>query len=150
MKFEASYLFAAALVLVLLVALAFAWYHWPGSWSEFEYRGDDKVTFRSPKGAGNLRFKMCKFTTADPSGRVHTWDVTAVLNGMAAAYDRGDDRIKELRIGNSSEGQIPLNPFSFKKSGINTRNEVPTPGDRARWADVPPQSVVLNGLVRKI
>lgn len=141
-----AYILAILIVLVLLVGVAYGWYNFSGSWSDFSYTGGQKVAFSSGKRQINrLRFRKCIFTTQDPSGKKASWDVTAILNGMAVAHDI-DSNNNKLPLGGSS--QIPLNPFSFIQGGFNDRAAVPTAADRDTWQKVPDSATTLTGEMR--
>lgn len=139
---------AAALVVVLLLLLAgaFAWYHNPRAWKSFSYAGGDAVAF-STDGAplDRLRFRGCTFATVNPQGLAAQWDVTAVLNGMAAAYDVPISK-SELTLGGSA--RIPLNPFSFTRAGYNDPATVPTAAASTAWGAAPPAATRLVGQLR--
>lgn len=144
-----AYVTATLAVLVLLLVGAFAWYHNPGKWVKFEYKGGQPVTFKTGGAPVNrLRFKGVVFYTASPDGQRAAWDVSAVLNGMAAAYDIKSVTVTELSLGGSQK--IALNPFSFKKPGFNTTAEVPTAAASAKWGAVPAASTALTGMVRVV
>lgn len=148
MPTAAAYLTALIIVLVLLLGAAWWWYHRPGAWKKFSYKGGDKVAFNSsPRLVSKLRFRNCVFATQNPKGEKVSWDVTAVLNGMAAAYDT-NVQITSLPLGGSA--QIPLNPFSFKKASFNDLAAVPNAAANAVWAAVPASATTLTGEVRTI
>lgn len=69
------------------------------------------------RSVANLRFRNAVFTMVDVKGQKHTKDVTATLNGMAAAYGGkhydGADPPSKLRLTG------PINPFSFTIKGVN-------------------------------
>ena len=149
MEPAAAYITAAVVVLLLLVAAAYAWYHRPSKWVQFSYAGGDKVSFSTGGLPINrLRFKSCVFRTANPAGTARQWDVTGVLNGMAAAYDVKGISKSALTLGGSQ--QIPLNPFSFKLGGFNDESVVDSAAASMQWGTVPAAATSLVGKVRLI
>lgn len=143
-----AYIVATLVVLLLLVAAAYAWYNNPSKWVSFSYGGGDTVTFdtRGPQ-INRLRFKDCVFKTANPAGAVQQWDVTAVLNGMSTAYNVPTKKVITTLTLGGGKG-IPLNPFSFKKDGFNTTADVPTAADSQKWSVVPKSATSLTGKMR--
>jgi len=85
-----------------------------------------------------LRFKACVFTVVDPSGTPHTADVTAVLNGMAAAHAGSKSPPAALTL------DRPLNAFSFLVPGVNDPASAADPG---LWAN---SKTTLGGFSRTI
>lgn len=144
-----AYLLATIVVVLLLILVAYFWYNRSSAWSSFSYTGGQKVAFTVPDGkpVKSLRFRKCVFTTANPSGNTQSWDVTAVLNGMAAAYDVPNREVT-LPLGGSK--QVPLNPFSFIKAGFNDTETVPTSADSTNWGSVPSAATKLVGDVRVV
>lgn len=149
METAAAYFVATVVVVLLLVAAAYAWYNNPSAWESISAKGGDTVAFSAGgRPLNRLRFKDCVFTTQSPSGEVKSWEVTAVLNGMAAAYDVPAPGKTALTLGGSSA--VALNPFSFTKSGFNDGATVPTQADSAEWAGVPDNMTTLVGKMRVI
>lgn len=114
----AAVILGLVIVVIVLIALAYVWYHHTG-WAKFSNDNGDTVSWTSTTGAGisDLRFKDVVFTL-NVNGVSHTQDVTAVLNGMAVAY-------KDTPNSGTLTLDRPLNPFSFVIIGINDRDTVP-------------------------
>lgn len=94
------------------------------------------------KTAASLRFLRCTFTATDPGGATHSADVTAVLNGMAAAY-----RGAATAVPAALSLDRPLNAFSFQIPGVNDSTTVSTAEAAAAWAN---SATTLTGSVRTI
>lgn len=131
MRRSRALLTAVLVVLVLLLVAAWLYYNQYG-WTGFGYAGGQQVAFTASNGraASMLRFKDCMFSTTSPSGQTRTADVTAILNGMAAAYggDSGAPQYEGFVLGGSA--RHPLNPFSFTIKGFNDRATV---SDPSQW-----------------
>lgn len=110
---------AAVIVLLLVVATAWGWWHLTG-WKSFSYSIGDTVSWTAAEGSdvSSLRFKNCKFTSKKTTGDSKTIDVTAVLNGMAVAYE-GADSTPGFSIPTTLPLVRALNPFSFIITGFN-------------------------------
>lgn len=144
----ASYVIAVLTVLLLLVAAAYAWYNHGNTWKQFSAAGAadphapaltfDTVT-RTPAW---IRFRNCTFTTQNPQGQTATWDVTAVLNGMATAHPTTPPSMSYPTALSLSD---PLNPFSFVQAGFNDKATVPTAADSLAWGQVPASATSLTG-----
>jgi len=114
-------LHATALIVVLLLVIAFIWWHYSG-WSEFSFANGDWPSWAptDPKdNVSRLRFKDCVFTVqragdAAPTSR----DVTAALNGMAVAY-AGSRFFTRDNYPAALTLARPLNAFSFAIPGFN-------------------------------
>ena len=162
---------AAVIVLVILLlaggVAAYGWYNYTG-WKTFAYKSGDKPSWASATGkTKDLRFKNAVFTLAFPPGAAQespqSWSVTAVLNGMARAYAPaatgarvpGAAGVLTLR-GIDAKGapvQVPLNPFSFIKTGVNDAKNAQSPDGTVadpRAAPWPKVAVVLTGKYRTI
>ena len=139
--------FLGALLAVLVVILALVvWYdrvgwHTPASdFAACAFAGGVPYDAAGPRpswtsstgSVADLRFRGYVFTVADPAdpARVYSKDVSAVLNGMAAAYAGSAAAPATLALSR------PLNAFSFVIAGVNDPAAVPTPADAARWGNV--------------
>jgi len=142
-----SYVLATVVVLVLLALSAYVWYNYLNTWNTIKETGGQVVVFDAlMKTPAWIRFRNCKFTTTSPQGVTKTWDVTAVLNGMAAAHPKNPTSMgspTSLTLGGGA--QAPLNPFSFVLKGFNDVNTVTTAAESATWAAVPLSSTKLTG-----
>jgi hypothetical protein len=144
-----AYILATVTVLLILVGAAYGWYNQPSKWVEFKYTGGSSPAFGTQgMPISRLRFRDCQFTTANPDGVAASWDVSAVLNSMAAAYDIPSLNQWELKLYGGSSGG--LNPFSFKRKGFNTTDVVPTAAASQKWTTVPPASTTLTGKMRYV
>ena len=124
---------AAALIIVLiLIAAAYAWYNFTG-WQAFSFTTGDKPKWVPAGGAdiSRLRFKNCTFTVVRGDGVTKPYDVTAVLNGMAVAFEGGISNPGSLAL------VRPLNPFSFVIPGFNDSKTVADP-TAPPWCSSPP------------
>lgn len=131
MSDPASLLAAACLAVVVVAAGLCAHYYFSG-WTSFTFtssgsssappawpRPGDALTCTD---ASRLRFKGVTFTSAVPGAPAAS--VTAVLNGMAAAY-RGATATPPTSLALDA----PLNPFSFAVPGFNDPATVAEAGD---------------------
>lgn len=133
---DTPYAAAVALiaVLTLLVIMAFIWYRFFG-WKPFQFAAGDSPTW-TPAGSADvsrLRFADAMFSVQLGDGTSRSQDVTAVLNGMAAAYSGGAANPTWLTL------TRPLNAFSFVIPGFNDSATVPDPS-RPAWCSSPPAS----------
>jgi hypothetical protein len=133
MDTTSSVVLAAIITLVLVIAVAYAWYGFVG-WSDFSYSaGDSPAWAPAPgKSLARLRFKDCVFTVRRGDGKTATFEASAVLNGMAVAYASAVGAPPPVLTLDR-----PLNPFSFVITGFNDRASVPDPG-AAPWCTSPP------------
>ena len=90
----------------------------------------------------SLRFKGCTFTVTDPSGKQHSADVTAVLNGMTVAY-----RGATISIPRTLYLDRPLNAFSFVIKGVNDSATITSPTEASAWMN---SATSLTGQSRTI
>lgn len=138
-----AYIVATLIVLLLLVVAAYVWVNYGNKWNTFNEAGGATVSFDAgSKTPAWIRFRNCKFTTQNPQGVAMTWDVTAVLNGMAVAHP------KQPPAGSyptSLSLSDELNPFSFIKAGFNDSQTVPTEAASQAWSSVPASSTKLTG-----
>lgn len=141
-----SYIAATLIVLLVVVAFAWVWFNYIKHWKQIDATGGDKLSFDTiMKTPAWLRFRNCKFTTQSPAGEVQTWDVTAVLNGMAAAHQKEATGAYPTQMNLGGGAQAPLNPFSFIKTGFNDTQTVPTATLSEEWAKVPDAATRLTG-----
>lgn len=120
---NSSQVIAALLVVALLVLIAYVWYNYMG-WTPFTFTsGDVDPSTSQPRvpswmpeidrSVGGLRFHTCTFYVRAAGGAtVATKDVTAVLNGMAAAYEKPISGVSKLTLAG------PLNPYSFPMTDV--------------------------------
>lgn len=120
---HSAFLQSVAIIVALLLVIAFVWWHFTG-WTEFSYQEGDLPSWAptgSRKNISRLRFKNCVFSVqragdASPTAR----DVTSVLNSMAVAYSRSTSR--SMPAGNFPKALTldrPLNAFSFVIPAFN-------------------------------
>jgi hypothetical protein len=150
-----AFLTAFIVVLIILISIAYFWYHQTG-WKNFSYKSGDTVTFSSgldkdgnPNSAEYIRFRNCIFTVDQ-----HSKDVTATLNGMAVAYHGVYNPPISFSLGGKKyeKGSTvgiprPLNAFSFTIFGFNDRQTIPTADDAKQLENA---NVTLVGQIRVI
>jgi len=130
MRRVAEAILAIIALLVVLVGVYYVWYSSHG-WETMTFTSGEGFAGSpgSPAGRGpswvphkgrplsSLRFRNAIFTMVDVKGKTHTKDVTAVLNGMAAAY--GGELYAHAAPPPALEMTGPINPFSFVIKGVN-------------------------------
>jgi hypothetical protein len=131
-------LVAAVVVLTLLIAGAYVWYRYYG-WAPFQFTSGDNPAWNAAGTAdvSRLRFADAVFAVRLANGTTRTADVTAVLNGMAAAYEGGTSNPTVLTL------TRPLNPFSFVIPGFNDAASVPDP-TLPDWCSSPPAACTAD------
>jgi hypothetical protein len=119
-------------VIVIVLVVAFGWYHYTG-WTTFSYRVGESPSWTPSTGGdvSRLRFKDCVYTITRGDKVVKTQDVTPVLNSMAVSQKGNAKQPKALTL------DRPMNPFSFVITGFNDRKSVPDP-TVAPWCTAPP------------
>ncbi len=132
MQTLARVVIAAVVVIAILIVAAFVWYNYTG-WQAFSFQTGDSASWALPAQAdiSLLRFKGCTFTVTRGDGVTRTYDVTPVLNGMAAAYAGGTSNPPLLKL------TRPLNAFSFVIPGFNDSRTVSDP-TVPPWCSSPP------------
>lgn len=116
---------ATVILVVLIVAVSYAWYHLIG-WQTFTVT-EDSQRVASVSGAGkdirHLRFRNCMFTSTIGEAPHHPVDVSAVLNGMAMAYMDAPATTSTVHAAPVYLDLIsPINALSFKIEGWNTED----------------------------
>lgn len=142
-RFTQSLIISIIVVIVIIIIAAYIWYNFMG-WKPFSYKTNDKVSWKPDKNKNisQLRFKDVKYSVLEPNGTQHTYDVTAVLNGMAVAYENSDIQIpKTLNLDKN------LNSFSFQIPGVNDSRTLQTKDQVERWRN---NKVTLVGKVRSL
>ncbi|MFA6166980.1 MAG: hypothetical protein WC700_10205 [Gemmatimonadaceae bacterium] len=129
---------AAVITLVMLIVAAFIWSRFVG-WQSFTNKTGDQVSWQAAGSAdvSRLRFLDCTFTVVRSDGVVGSKDVTAVLNGMAVAYQDGSNNPTVLSL------DRPLNPFSFVITGFNDSATVADP-TKPPWCSAPPPACTYD------
>lgn len=137
-----AFILSLLTVVAILIIAAYVWYNSSG-WSTFSFKTGDSTSCGTPsapktcgpcwtpKVAANgtsgsiseLRFKNAIFTL-NVGGQPYTKDVTAVLNGMAVAYQ--GTGATAVNTGGLCLDK-PLNAFSFLIQGVNDSTKVPDP-----------------------
>jgi len=127
-----AYIYAALIVAVVLVVLAYAWYQYPGAWSYGKpvLRDGQLVIGLQGFTAGRLRFKNATFKSESPGGGIKSWDVTGTLNSMAAGHDVPSESDTYIHVKGGPNG---LSPLSFVLPGWNDDAVVANTGGAAKW-----------------
>jgi hypothetical protein len=102
---------AFIVLLVLLLVSAYGWYYHTG-WHAFAYETGSSPSWGA-SDISRLRFKDVVFVVSRSDGIVQKKDVSAVLNGMAVAYESAVNKPPQLRLVRR------LNAFSFVVEGFN-------------------------------
>lgn len=126
----ATFFLALIIVLVIVLAAAFAWSR--TGWVPFSFTGGSLPGWTPTSGdISHLRFRGCAFRVNLTDGRSAAVNATPALNAMAVAYRK---RPATLALPAALVLDAPLNPFSFTIAGFNDPAAAPTPGV-APWRD---------------